>query len=120
MLSKAFGESNPIKELYEMNSDFKKYKSTPFDFYLDFIGYTTDRNLKEQEKWEKEKIGGARNYSDRYKIRNSITTHKWKFQVFQADQVFGQKQNYVFGKCLVLMNDYPIEEIYQYIDNLVL
>ena len=38
MQSKAFGESNPIKELYEMNSDFKKYKSTPFDFYLDFIG----------------------------------------------------------------------------------
>ena len=117
---KAFGESNPIKELYEMNSDFKKYKSTPFDFYLDFIGYTTNRNIKEQEKWEKEKIGGARNYSDRYKIRNSITTHKWKFQVFHADQVFGQKQNYVLGKCLVLMNEYPKEEIYKYIDNLVL
>tara|TARA_R100001086_G_C11639350_1_gene204091 strand:+ start:124 stop:486 length:363 start_codon:yes stop_codon:yes gene_type:complete len=120
MKSKAFKESNPIKELYEMNSDFKNYKSTPFDFYLDFIGYTTDRNLKEQEKWEKEKIGGAKNYSDRYKIRNSITTHKWKFQVFQAYQVFGQKQNYVFGKCLVLMNEYSKQEIYQYIDNLVL
>ena len=120
MESKALGESNPIKELYEMNSHFKKYKSTPFDFYLDFIGYTTNRNLKEQEKWEKEKIGGARNYSDRYKIRNSITTHKWKFQVFQADQVFGQKQNYVFGKCLVFMNEYSKEEIYKYIDNLVL
>ena len=40
-----------------------------FDFYLDFIGYTTNRNLKEQEKWEKEKIGGSRNYSDRYKAK---------------------------------------------------
>ena len=63
-----------IEDFYRMDSDFKgHFKSTPFDFYLDFIGYTTNRNLKEQEKWEKEKIGGAKNYNDRYKIRHSIS-----------------------------------------------
>ncbi|BCV03587.1 MAG: hypothetical protein CM15mV70_010 [Caudoviricetes sp.] len=37
-----------------MDSDFKNsFKSTPFDFYLDFIGYTTDRNLKEEEEENK-------------------------------------------------------------------
>ena len=39
-----------IEDLYEMDKDFKgSFKSTPFDFYLDFIGYTTDRNLKKEE-----------------------------------------------------------------------
>jgi len=120
MTNKAFGESNPIKELYEMNSDFKKYKSTPFDFYLDFIGYTTDRNLKKEYEEEKKRNPRYRNYENIHKIRNSITTHKWKSDVWQAPKVFEQKQNYVFGKCLVFMNDFPIEEIYKYIDNLVL
>ena len=103
-----------------MNFDFKdSFKSTPFDFYLDFIGYTTDRNLKEQEKWEKENVKGARNYSDRYKIRNSISTHKWKFQVFEANKVFGHREQVQFGLALMIFKDTEYEQVYKFIDNLL-
>ena len=110
-----------IEDFYKMDSDFKgSFKSTPFDFYLDFIGYTTETNLKEQEKWEKEKIGGAKNYNDRYKIRHSISTHKWKFKVFEADQVFGHRERVQFGLALMIFEDVGYEDVYKFIDNLLI
>ncbi len=120
-------ESNPIKDLYNLEKITtiicgKEYVSTctAFDFFLDFIGYTTDRNLKEQEQWEKDHINGARNYDDRNKIRNSVTKHRFKLRdVWQADQVFKQRERLIFGQCLVFMNNYSIDQIYEYIDSLV-
>ena len=87
MNNKAFGESNPIKELYEMNSDFIKYQSTPFDFYLDFIGYTTDRNLKKEEEEEKKRNPRYRDYERIYKIRNSIHLRQFRTILRQFDTI---------------------------------
>ena len=106
-----------IKDFYEMDSDFQSgsFKSTPFDFYLDFIGYTTDRNLKEEEEENK----NYKDYEKRYKARNSISTHKWKFQVFEADQVFGHREQVQFGLALMIFKDTEYEHVYKFIDNLL-
>ena len=105
-----------IEDLYQMDFDFKdSFKCTPFDFYLDFIGYTTDRNLKEEEKENK----NYRDYEQRYKARNSITTHKWKFQVFEADKVFGHRERVQFGLALMIFEDVGYEDVYKFIDNLL-
>ena len=99
-----------------MDSAFKKsFKSTPFGFYLDFIGYTTDRNLKKEEEENK----NFRNYETRYKARHSISTHKWKFQVFEADQVFGHRERVQFGLALMIFEDTEYEHVYKFIDNLL-
>ena len=103
-----------IEDLYEMDKDFKgHFKSTPFDFYLDFIGYTTSRNIKELED---EKF---RDYEQRYKARNSISTHKWKYQVFDANQIFGAREYEQFGKALLIFENVGNEDIYKFIDNLL-
>ena len=104
-----------IKDFYEMDKDFqsKSFKSTPFDFYLDFIGYTTSRNIKELED---EKF---RDYEQRYKARNSISTHKWKFQVFEANKVFGHREQVQFGLALMIFKDTEYEHVYKFIDNLL-
>ena len=103
-----------IEDLYEMDKDFKgHFKSTQFDFYLDFIGYTTSRNIKELED---EKF---RDYEQRYKARNSISTHKWKFQVFEADKVFGHRERVQFGLALMIFEDVGYEDVYKFIDNLL-
>jgi len=81
-----------IEDFYNMDSDFKNsFKSTPFDFYLDFIGYTTDRNMK----------------------------HKWKLEVFEADQVFGHSERVQFGLALMIFEDVGYEDVYKFIDNLL-
>tara|TARA_R100000742_G_C4249928_1_gene68359 strand:+ start:576 stop:878 length:303 start_codon:yes stop_codon:yes gene_type:complete len=99
-----------------MDFDFKdSFKSTPFDFYLDFIGYTTSRNLKEEEEEEKK----YRDYEKRYKARHSLSTHKWKFQVFEADQVFGHRERVQFGLALMIFEDVGYEDVYKFIDNLL-
>ena len=53
-----------IEDLYEMDKDFKEqlFKSTLFDFYLDFIGYTTNRNLWKYKVHDANQIFGAREY----------------------------------------------------------
>ena len=105
-----------IKDLYEMDSDFKNsFKSTPFDFYLDFIGYTTDRNLKEEEEEEK----NYRDYEQRYKARNSLSTHKWKYKVHDANQIFGCREYEQFGKALLIFENVGYEDVYKFIDNLL-
>ena len=106
-----------IEDFYRMDFDFKNsFKSTPFDFYLDFIGYTTDRNLKEEEEENK----NYRDYQKRYKARNSISTHKWKHQVFEADQVFGHRERVQFGLALMIFEDVGYEDVYKFIDNLLI
>jgi len=105
-----------IKDFYDMDSDFKgSFKSTPFDFYLDFIGYTTSRNLKKEEEEEK----SFRDYEQRYKARHSLSSHKWKFQVFEADQVFGHRERVAFGLALMIFKDTEYEHVYKFIDNLL-
>tara|TARA_R100001460_G_scaffold30157_1_gene59551 strand:+ start:620 stop:979 length:360 start_codon:yes stop_codon:yes gene_type:complete len=105
-----------IEDFYKMDFDFKNsFKSTPFDFYLDFIGYTTDRNLKKEEEENK----NFRSYEQRYKARHSISTHKWKFQVFEADQVFGHRERVQFGLALMIFEDVGYEDVYKFIDNLL-
>ena len=96
-----------IEDLYEMDKDFKEqlFKSTLFDFYLDFIGYTTNRNLKKEE--------------EEYKIRNSLTTHKWKYKVHDANQIFGAKEYEQFGKALLIFENVGNEDVYKFIDNLL-
>jgi len=108
-----------IEDLFDMSKDFKEQKffSTPFDFYLDFIGYTTDRNLKELEKEEKEL--NFTDYENRGKIRNSINTHRWKYMVFDADQVFGHRERVQFGLALMIFEDVGYEDVYKFIDNLL-
>ena len=109
-----------IEDLYEMDKDFKgHFKSTPFDFYLDFIGYTTDRNLKKEEEENKNNPYHFRNYEQRYKARHSISTHKWKFKVFEADQVFGHRERVQFGLALMIFEDVGYEDVYKFIDNLL-
>ena len=81
-----------IEDFYKMDSDFKNsFKSTPFDFYLDFIGYTNDRNIK----------------------------HKWKLEVFEADQVFGHRERVAFALALMIFEDVGYEDVYKFIDNLL-
>ena len=106
-----------IEDLYEMDKDFKEqlFKSTLFDFYLDFIGYTTNRNLKKEEEENK----NFRSYETRYKARHSITTHKWKFPVFEADKVFGHRERVQFGLALMIFEDVGYEDVYKFIDNLL-
>ena len=109
-----------IEDFYKMDSDFKdSFESTPFDFYLDFIGYTTDRNLKKEEEEENKRNPKYRDYENLYKIRNSKTTHKWKFQVFEADQVFGHRERVQFGLALMIFEDVGYEDVYKFIDNLL-
>tara|TARA_S200000501_G_C20343540_1_gene534358 strand:+ start:202 stop:564 length:363 start_codon:yes stop_codon:yes gene_type:complete len=109
-----------IEDFYNMDSDFKdSFKCTPFDFYLDFIGYTTDRNLKKEEEEENKRNPKYRDYENLYKIRNSKTTHKWKFQVFEADQVFGHRERVQFGLALMIFEDVGYEDVYKFIDNLL-
>ena len=106
-----------IEDFYKMDSDFKgHFKSTPFDFYLDFIGYTTDRNLKKEEEENK----NFRSYEQRYKARHSISTHKWKFKVFEADSVFGHRERVQFGLALMIFEDVGYEDVYKFIDNLLI
>ena len=106
-----------IEDFYKMDSDFKgHFKSTPFDFYLDFIGYTTSRNLKKEEEENKD----FRSYEQRYKARHSISTHKWKFQVFEADSVFGHRQLVQFGLALMIFEDVGYDDVYKFIDNLLI
>ena len=106
-----------IEDLYEMDKDFKEqlFKSTLFDFYLDFIGYTTNRNLKKEEEENK----NYRDYETRYKARHSISTHKWKYQVFDANQIFGAREYEQFGKALLIFENVGNEDIYKFIDNLL-
>ena len=106
-----------IEDLYEMDKDFKGqlFKSTLFDFYLDFIGYTTNRNLKKEEEENK----NYRDYETRYKARHSISTHKWKYQVFDANQIFGAREYEQFGKALLIFENVGNEDIYKFIDNLL-
>jgi len=106
-----------IEDLYEMDKDFKEqlFKSTLFDFYLDFIGYTTNRNLKKEEEENK----NFRSYETRYKARHSISTHKWKYKVFDADQIFGAREYEQFGKALLIFENVGNEDIYKFIDNLL-
>ena len=106
-----------IEDLYEMDKDFKEqlFKSTLFDFYLDFIGYTTNRNLKKEE----EKNKNYRDYETRYKARHSISTHKWKYQVFDANQIFGAREYEQFGKALLIFENVGNEDVYKFIDNLL-
>ena len=82
-----------IEDFYKMDSDFKNsFKSTPFDFYLDFIGYTNDRNIK----------------------------HKLKLETFEADQVFGHRERVQFGLALMIFEDVGYEDVYKFIDNLLI
>ena len=110
-----------IKDLYEMDKDFKEqlFKSTLFDFYLDFIGYTTNRNLKKEEEEEKTRNPFYRNYENYYKIRNSLTTHKWKYKVHDANQIFGAREYEQFGKALLIFENVGNEDVYKFIDNLL-
>ena len=106
-----------IEDLYEMDKDFKEqlFKSTLFDFYLDFIGYTTNRNLKKEEEENK----NFRSYETRYKARHSISTHRWKYKVFDADQIFGAREYEQFGKALLIFENVGNEDVYKFIDNLL-
>ena len=109
-----------IEDFYKMDSDFKgHFKSTPFDFYLDFIGYTTDRNLKKEYEDENKRDPKFRSYENLYKIRNSISTHRWKSDVWQADKVFGHRERVQFGLALMIFEDTVYEDVYKFIDNLL-
>jgi len=109
-----------IENFYKMDSDFKgSFKSTPFDFYLDFIGYTTDRNLKKEEEEEKTRKPFYRNYENLSKIRSSLTTHKWKYQVFESYKVFGHRERVAFALALMIFEDVGYEDVYKFIDNLL-
>tara|TARA_R100000278_G_scaffold71543_1_gene56355 strand:+ start:465 stop:827 length:363 start_codon:yes stop_codon:yes gene_type:complete len=107
-----------IEDLYEMDRDFQEqlFKSTLFDFYLDFIGYTTSRNLKEEEEEEEKSF---RDYEKRYKARHSLSTHKWKYQVHDANQIFGCREYEQFGKALLIFENVGYEDVYKFIDNLL-
>ena len=101
-----------IEDFYKIDSDFRNsFKSTPFDFYLDFIGYTTDRNLKEED------------YIKKHKKQNSLTNLDtiglWKHQVLEADQVFGHRERVAFGLALMIFEDVGYEDVYKFIDNLL-
>ena len=101
-----------IEDFYNMDSDFKgSFKSTPFDFYLDFIGYTIDRKPKEED------------YIKKHKKQNSLTNLNtlglWKHQVFEADQVFGHRERVQFGLALMIFEDVGYEDVYKFIDNLL-
>jgi hypothetical protein len=61
-----------------------------------------------------------RDYEQRYKARHSINTHKWKFQVFEADQVFGHRERVQFGLALMIFEDVGYEDVYKFIDNLLI
>ena len=79
-----------IEDFYKMDSDFKdSFESTPFDFYLDFIGYSLDRT------------GGYRYVDPVYKA---------------GENGYGHHERCAMADALKIFEDTGYEDVYEYID----